>query len=95
MKALVVLAALLALTAPAVAAPAKTKGEFCAVWERVCNRVCPPSRPGADCPGECSRMRAGCNKTGCFPFTSPRPRCFYNADDRELTDPKYAPGAKR
>jgi hypothetical protein len=77
------------------AAPAETVGQFCAVWERVCNRVCPGARPGADCPGECSRMKAGCNRTGCFPFTNPRPRCFNNATDRALTDPKNAPGAKR
>ena len=94
MKVLLGLLGLLVATTAVNAEAAKTRGEFCSVWERVCNRVCPKARPGADCPGECFRMKGACNRTGCFPFTNPRPRCFNNAADRELTDPKYAPGPR-
>ena len=68
---------------------AKSVSQFCAIWERICNRTC-TTGPGT-CSPVCSSRRSACTTSGCFHFNSPGPRCFANAQDRGLTDLKLAP----
>jgi hypothetical protein len=80
---------LLAIATPASAQVARNVGEFCGIWQGVCNRTCPAGV--GRCDQGCSSRRATCEASGCFPFESPRPRCFNNAADLALTDAAKAP----
>ena len=72
----------------ATAQEARNLGEFCGVWQGVCNRTCPG---GGNCASVCRDRAAQCQSSGCFHFNSPRPRCFNNTSDRALTDARLAP----
>jgi hypothetical protein len=76
----------------ATAQVARNVGEFCGIWQRICNRVCPG---GGDCSAVCTSRLTACRSNGCFHFNQPRPRCFSNADDLALTDIKLAPNPER
>jgi hypothetical protein len=76
----------------ATAQEARNLGEFCAVWQRVCNRTCPG---GGNCASVCRERVAQCQSSGCFHFNSPEPRCFNNASDRGLTNLRLAPNPEQ
>ena len=86
MRSMVMLVALMMLAGQAEAAPAKSKGAFCGVWNAVCKRVC--VQRGL-C-GTCGSLHSGCLASGCFNFQSGA-RCWSNPADVALTDPKFRP----
>jgi hypothetical protein len=86
-----VLSAVFLATAPTSAQPAATQDVFCDRWGGVFGRVCRPGvEPRFSCQEQRQFLTRECKRTGCFNFRSGA-RCFSNAADRELTDPKYRP----
>jgi hypothetical protein len=68
---------------------ARNVAEFCGIWVGVCNRTCPAG--AGNCTQSCNQRAADCRASGCFFFNIPRPRCFNNPADLQLTNAALAP----
>jgi hypothetical protein len=61
----------------------QTRGEFCGIWQRLCNKTC-LGGPGT-CGRDCSARYNDCRVSSCFFFNYPGPRCENSPADQAAT----------
>jgi hypothetical protein len=54
---------------------AQSRAQFCNRWHGVCTSTCPANVAKAICKATCADRKQACQRTGCFHFNTPGPRC--------------------
>jgi hypothetical protein len=68
---------------PPTTQPKQSRVTFCAVWAQVCQRTC--VQGAGNCGAACGQRLDACRSSGCFHFSSPRPRCDSDPEDVALS----------